>query len=348
MQHDILILVDEHGGNVTSKKIKTIEDTLALGNGKLKSRVIVIKNPSHLKDVIKDHKGGGITLAGIVGGDGTVLRTRTLIENEWGYSPLYVLYAEGKRNNIQHPLVIGPNSSLALTRNIVDAACTDTLEMYAVKVPSLDINGWKGFNVGFGLISRLSWFYYGKSARSYYEMEEALQNCDEEQYQAIYKKFAGKEADGKRGVAKCLLQLLKGLKSGTDERYLLHKTLAGEIRFDGEKQKFPEAPIGVYASCYEEVNLGLGRLNPRPSSGANKEEGKFQAVVAYGNPFSIIPQLPKVIAGEKMSGAVYQYLSTLELPSEKMVQIDGEHIPLNRPKVLYDGTRRVVILPVTV
>ncbi|MBI2582433.1 hypothetical protein HYV87_04895 [Candidatus Woesearchaeota archaeon] len=348
MQHDILVLANKNGGNFSTKKIKAIENILALGEGKLRFRVVVTESLLRLEEVIKEYKGGGITLAAIVGGDGTMLQTRTLIENEWGYSPLYAFYAEGTKNNIQRSLGIGPNSSLALTKHIVDAACTDTLELYTFKVPSLDINGWKGFNVGFGLISRLLWFYYGKSARAYYEMEEALQSCDEEQYQAIYKKFAGKEANGKWGVAKSVLQLLKGLKSGTEESYLLQKRIIGEIKFDGEKQQFPQTPIGVYASCYEEVNLGWGRFNPKPSPEANKEEGKFQAVVAYGNPFSIIPQLPKVIAGEKMSNALYQSLSTLEVPAEKVVEIDGEHIPINKAKVSYDGTRRVVTLPVTV
>lgn len=349
MQHDILVLANANGGNVTPKKIKTIEDALiTLGEGKLRFRVIVTESLSHLERVIRDYKGGGITLAGIVGGDGTVLQTRTLIENEWGYQPLYSFFAEGTRNNIQDSIGVGPNSSLALIKHIVDAAGTDTLERYTVKVPSLDINGWKGFNVGFGLISRLLWFYYGRNAEDYREMEEALQTCKPEQYRTTYEEYAEKEANGKWGVAKSVLQLLIGLKAGTSESYLLHKALAGEIRFDGEKQKFPKAPIGAYVSCYEKVNLGLGRLNPRPSPGATKEEGKFQVVVAYGNPFSIIPQLPKIIAGDKMSNAVYQYISTLELLAEKIVEIDGEHIPINRPKVSYDGTRNVLTLPVTV
>ncbi len=323
-----------------------MKDILALGDGKLRFRVMVTESLSHLERVIKEHKGGGITLAGIVGGDGTVLQTRTLIENEWGYLPLYSFFAEGTRNNVQDSIGIGPNSSSALTKHIVNAACTDTLERHMVKVPSLDINAWKGFNVGFGLIPRLLWFYYGRNAEDYREMEKALQTCKPEQYQATYEEYAGKEANGKWGVAKSVWRLLVSLKAGTNEGYLLRKALAGEIKFDGEKQKFPKAPIGAYVSCYEKVNLGLGKLNPKPSPGAAKEEGKFQVVIAYGNPFSIIPQLPKVIAGNKMSNAVYQYISTLELPAEKVVQIDGEHIPINSPKVSYDGTRKVLTLPV--
>ena len=139
---------------------------------------------------------------------------------------------------------------------------------------------------------------------------------------------------------------MKGWKA-RDERYLLHKALAGEVSFDGKKQDFPQPPLGAYVSCYEEVNFGLGTFNPVPSPEANKEKGKVQVVVPYGNPFSIIPQMPKVAAGAKLSNAVYRYISSLDLPAERIAQVDGEIILEKGFTVRYDGTRKVIMLPAT-
>jgi len=357
MRQHLLLLANPNGRNVTPKKIKILQDAFSSGEGRLQVSFVVTENLSRLEKVINEYKDREITLVGIVGGDGTVMHTRTLLENIWDYCPLYAFFPEGTMNNVQHTLGLSrKDSSVKLARLIVDAACADTLEMHTTSLPSLDINGKKGFNIGFGLIPKLLWLYYGHSAKQYRELEEALHRCAPRLYQAKYEEVTGKKEEdffdllskerGLWGIAKAGLRLLNGSKAG-DERYLLHKTVAGEIRFDGKKQTFPQAPSGAYVSSYEEINLGLGKFNPVPSPEANKEKGKFQVVVPYGNPFSIIPQLPKVTNGKKLSNAVYQYISTLELPAERIAQVDGELILEKGFTVRYDGTRKVIRLPVT-
>ena len=364
MAYNYLLFANPHGKNVTPEKIQKLRDIFSLGERKLRGKVVVTKNLSQLEKVIAEHKNAflkykeqGTTMVGIVGGDGTVMHTRTLVEKIWGYTPTYAFFPEGTMNNIHRAVGLGgPHSSVKLAKHIVDTARTDTLENYAVPFPSLDINGKKGFNVGFGLIPKLLWIYYGNGAKHYRELEEAMQHCPSGEYQAKYREITKKqEADlfdilskerGVWGAAKTALRLLNGLRRHTEEEYLLHKPLSGEIIFDGQRQFFPQAPSGAYISCYDEVNLGLGPLNPKPALGARKEEGKFQVVVQYGNPFSIIPQLHKVIAGKKLSNAVYKYISSLEL-KEKFAQVDGEIIIEKGFTVRYDGKREIMALPVT-
>ena len=262
-------------------------------------------------------------------------------------------------NNIQRAVgLTNADSSFDLAKHIVNITSTDSLEQYTVSLSSLDINGKKGFNIGFGIIPRLLWMYYGHSAKHYRELEESLQSCEPAEYYNEYEKITGKkEADffdllskerGLWGATKAALRLMNGLRRHTDESYLLHKALAGEVKFDGVKQTFPKIPLGAYVSSYEEVNLGLGRFNPKPAPEARKEKGKFQVVVPYGNPFSIIPQLPKVAQGKKLTNAIYDYISTLELPAERFAQVDGEEILEKGFTVRYDGTRKIIALPVTV
>lgn len=359
MHQKHLLLINPRSGNVTPEKIDMFRSIFSSGKEKLDTSIVVTENLSHLEQVVTEYKRREITIVGIVGGDGTVMRARTFVENIWGYQPSYAFFPLGTMNNVQRAVgLTTADSSFKLAKQMADTACIDTLERYTVSMPSLDINGKKGFNIGFGIIPRLLWMYYGNSAKHYLELEEALQSCSKEEYQTKYEEITGKkEADffdllseerGLWGAAKAALRLLNGLRPHTDEAYLLHKALAGEIRFDGEKKIFPEVPLGAYISSYEEINLGLGSFNPKPAPGARKEEGKFQVVVPYGNPFSIILQLPRVAAGKRLSNATYDYISTLELPAEKLAEVDGEPLPEKGFILRYDGKRKVITLPVTV
>ncbi|MDP3698394.1 MAG: acylglycerol kinase family protein [Nanoarchaeota archaeon] len=356
MQEELLLLANPNGKNVTPQKIKRLQDIFLEGKGKLQTTLIVTKNLSQLEKVITEYKRGGTSTVGIIGGDGTVMHTRTLIENIWGYAPRYAFFPLGTMNNIHRALGLGrSDSSIRLAQHMVTAAGNDALKEYTISFPSLDANGRKGFNIGFGLIPKLLWLYYGHTAKQYRELEEALQHSPPKEYQAKYKEITKKqetdlfdllsEERGLWGAVKTTLRLMNGLRNYTDERYLLHKPLSGGISFDGQRQHFPKAPLGLYISCYQETNLGLGPFNPKPAPEAGKEEGKFQAVVPYGNPFSIMPQLLKVIAGGKLSNAVYQQVSSAELPSEKFAQVDGEIILEKGFKVSYDRKREIICLP---
>src|SRR3989344_2791538 len=358
MQEELLLLANPNGKNVTPQKIKRLQDIFQEGRGKLHTTLVVTKNLSQLEKVITEYKRGGASMVGIIGGDGTVMHTRTLIENIWSYAPKYAFFPLVTMNNIHRALGLDrPDSATRLAQHMVTAADNDTLKEYTVSFPSLDVNGRKGFNIGFGLIPKLLWLYYGHTAKQYRELEEALQNSPPKEYPAKYKEITKKketdlfdllsEERGLWGAVKTTLRLMNGLRNYTDERYLLHKPLSGPIRFNGKPQHFPKAPLGIYISCYEEVNLGLGRFNPKPTREAGKEEGKFQTIVPYGNPFLIIPQLPKLMMGEKLSKVIYEQLSSLELPSEKFAQVDGELILENGFMVRYDGKRKIMTLPAT-
>ena len=351
MKHHLLILANPNGRNVTPRKIRELQDVFQWSNGTLQTTVRVTEDLSKLEEVVTEYENREVTILGIVGGDGTVMHTRTLVEERWKYHPSYAFFPLGTMNNIQRAVGLdGKDSSLQLARCIVEAAATDTLGEYAVPIPSLDINGRKGFNIGFGLISKLLWMYNGHSAKHYRELEEALQTSPLFEYQKKYREITGKrEQDffdllskerGLWGAAKTVLRLLKA----RDKSYLLHKELMGEVIFDGEGQDFPQSPLGAYISCYEKVNLGLGRFNPVPSPEANKEKGKFQVVIPYGNPFSIVTQLPKVAAGRRIPNTVYRYISSFDLPGERIAQVDGEIILDKGFKVRYDETRDVIAL----
>ncbi|HLD39641.1 MAG TPA: diacylglycerol kinase family protein [Candidatus Nanoarchaeia archaeon] len=359
MPYRYFIFANPNGKNVTPDKIQKLQHIFSQGQGEF----VVTENLSHLEKMVQERRSAALakpekTIVGIVGGDGTVMRTRTLVEQLWGYRPQYAFFPLGTMNNIQRTLGLnGKDAAYQLAQHLVNTANSNTVEKYTVSFPSLDVNGKKGFNIGFGLIPKLLWIYYGHSAKQYRELEEALQHSPPKEYQAKYTEITQKqETDlfdllskerGLWGAVKTTLRLMNGLRNNTDERYLLHKPLSGPIRFNGKPQHFPKAPLGIYISCYEEVNLGLGRFNPKPTREAGKEEGKFQTIVPYGNPFLIIPQLPKLMMGEKLSKVIYEQLSSLELPSEKFAQVDGELILENGFMVRYDGKRKIMTLPAT-
>jgi len=265
--------------------IRNAKHILETAQGSLEGKIVSTKDLDDLKEKVQACQNKKIDLVLIFSGDGGVMHTRTCIENILGYRPMYGLVRKGTQMNIQEAAGIpDPRSYLKF---IAKKASWGELEQSTVSFPSLDLNGYKGFNVGFGLVPKLLWMYYGKSAEQYVKLEEALQTAEPSKYAETYHKIVEQypkeivKEKGFIGVCRTTWKSLTGLlKSHSYEGYLLSTPIKGDIIVDGEKRSFQKPPLELYISCYEESNLSLGSFNPKLSPEARTESGKFQVVAS--------------------------------------------------------------------
>lgn len=344
-----LTIANSNAKNVTPDLVARIKDAYALGNGSLKGEVVVTKDLYALERKIAEYKSEELTFVGILGGDGGVMHVRTAIESIWGYRPRYALFPGGTQMNIQRAAGLkNKESSITLAKYIAQKASLGELEKSTISFPSLDINGMKGFNVGLGLVPKLLWMYDGKSAEQYARLEEALQTAEPTKYLEIYEKVRKQYPEeiikekGLVGVCRAAWKSLNGLLNAHSfEGDLLSTPLKGGIIVDGEKKVFSQPPLGLYISCYEEINLGLSFCNPVPLPEARTEPGRFQVIAPYGNPLHIALEFPRVIRGKHLSKAEYFFASVLQAQTQ-IAEVDGEILLRNGFSIKYDGEARLI------
>ena len=348
-----LTIINPQGKEYYSGVKDEIAAAYNLAAHSLKGEIVVTKDLSNLERVINDYKDQSIGLVGIFSGDGGVMYVRTAIENVWGYRPAYALFPGGTQVNIQRTVGLkkSKTSITSYARYIAQKASLGNLDHATISIPSLDVNGKKGFNAGVGLVPKLLWMYYGRSAEQYAALERELRTVDPSEYLEAYEKILGQdqperkvkdELTGLTGISKTIWKTVRGIrKAHSFENYIFSTPIRGRIIVDGKEQS-TKKPLGLYVSCYEEVNFGFSFLNPRPSPEARAELDKFQVVAPYGRPLDIARQLPRVIAGKHLNQAAYFHASTLEVPSEKIIELDGEIILGQGFTIKSDGMVKIV------
>ncbi len=337
---------------VSDDLINKARDVLSLAQGSLQGEILITEDLDDLEGKIQEYKENvnnknkKVDLVLIFSGDGGVMHSRTRIEHILGYRPLYAAVPKGTQMNIQR--AAGIQDPFSYLKFISEKACWGKLEQATVSFPSLDLNGYKGFNVGFGLVPRLLWMYYGKSAEQFAKLEVALKTVEPTEYLETYQKIMKQYPEetvkekGLVGVCRAAWKTLRGLRNPhTYEGYLLSSPIKGDIVVDGKKKHFRQKPLELYISCYEEANLGLGPLNPKPSPEARAEPGKFQVVAPYGTPLQIALEFPKVLNGKHLSNAEYFFASTIQIQS-RIAEIDGEIMMHNGFTLAYDGEVKII------
>lgn len=328
MKEKPLIIGNPNSKNFTSQEIAIVEDILRV-------KVNVTDGFADLERVLRDYKDAPIV--GIIGGDGTVMRTRTFVEDVWSKRPAYIFFPNGTMNNVQRALGLkrGKRTTIKLAKYA--AAELKKSDPGYTSIASIAVNEFKGFNAGVGIAPKLLWRNYGHSARDFLNKQASLRRSEKVGLENIGK------AD-KKSAFGAIWEIYNGLGDPrSDEHELFSQRIYGEIKLDDcEWDEQKQRPLGIYMAAYEEVNIGLPFWKPRPSPGARAVDGKLEVVAPYGYVEEIKDQLFKVVRGKRMTDTLYQHVTKVEVPDQRIAQICGEIITAYGFIMKYDGKVKVL------
>lgn len=363
-----LAIANVNSGSFSSRNVVLTKELLSLADGKLKTEIVVTEDLSQLEFVINKHKNEGIDLVGIFGGDGTIMQTRTMLENSWDYRPTYLILGGGTMNNLQK--AVGLENFYDPTKYLVDAVSSGQ-ELHTSSLASFDLNGRKGFNVGFGLAPKFLWLYYGHSAEKYLQLEQQLRQAAPDEYEQLFKEATDWQEENsldplpKRGLPGLVKIMRAGAtffraltKPHSYEGYLLSTPMNSTVEVWDKEGAVPELqmemhpPQGVYISSYAEVNFGLPWGNPKPIPpnmlrwARSEEKEKMAMLITYENLRGILKQVPDLMRGRAMTGNSF-YLNPYQIKvAEQIAQIDGELVTGNGFTVKYNGEAKIITPPV--
>ena len=325
-----VVFANVNSGNLTISDVMTVEDILGI-------KVVVTRDIPDLERTIKEYSNYPPEIFGVMGGDGAIMHTRTLAENVWGVRPAYVFFPSGTKNNTQGSL--GLKRKRGITAKIC-RALDDMLkkgQLDLATLPSIYVNGYKSFNTGIGVPTKLLWIEYGHGAADFLKRQKDIRNSE-----VIDKESIDKVKD--TSTFRTIWEIYQGLEDETSAMYqLFSQRIHGSIRLDEQDwdHRLPR-PLGIYLSCYEETNFGLPFLNPKPTPGAREVEGKLQIVAPYGTAEGVKKQLLKVCLGREMSNTLYKHVTSVDAPDQDIIEVDGEIIICNGFHARYDGEVKVL------
>jgi len=328
MKEKPLIIANPNSENLTTQEISIVEDILGV-------KVNVTGSFGDLERVLIDHKDA--PAVGIMGGDGTVMRTRTFVEDIWSERPAYIFFPNGTMNNVQGAL--GLKRSTRTTIKLAGYAAAELKKSnprYA-SLASIAVNEFKGFNTGVGIPPKLLWMDYGHSAIDFLNKQASLRRTEKVGLENI-----GKLDD--KSTFRAIWKIYTGLDdSRSDEYELFSQPIYGDIILDGQSwDENKRRPLGIYMASYEEVNFGFPFWNPKPSPGARAVESKLEVVAPYGYPEDIKGQLFRVARGKRMADTLYQHVTKVEVPDQRIAQVCGEIITAYGFTMEYDGKVKVL------
>ncbi len=327
MKVEMPIFANGNAGSFNAEEVGIVEEIT--GN-----KVHVTHDYSKLEQKLREYKDA--PLVGMMGGDGTVLQTRTRVENIWTARPSYVLFPNGTGNNVQRAVGLkkGRKTIIKMSQALAEGNVRFTT------LASIDLNGYKSFNVGFGVAPKILWHEYGHSAEAYLAEQRKLRQARTVEQEPVTK-------IGNHSTFRTIYEIYRGVNQPHSwEQYLFSQRLDGNIKVDGKDWKelgLPQ-PLGIYLASYEEANFNLGLLNPKPAPGAREVEGKLQIVAPYGRARDITRQLWKVVLGREMGKTLYAHVEKVELPDEVLGQACGEILRAKGFTARYDGTCNVMTL----
>jgi len=340
---------------------------------RLTGKMVVTPSVSKLEEVLEETRDLHPDILGIGGGDGTGAQTLTMVAEKWGYVPdVIAIYALGTMNNwampfglsdgvtdtIKKRLHVGETKPMALASYILQCAQQRRkVETEPLKV--LDLNGRKGFNIGFGLLPKLVWMYYGKSIAQYQKLERELLMTTPDKYAQkleylFHEKTIGLDmieivTNGLKGglvaaIGTGIQGTVKSLLPYSKEHQFYTQPMDAAIYIDGKKQTFPRPLTGVYSSVYEQSNLGIGGFWPLPTPEARSQPEKVEIVVTWCNPLEVVSQIPGLFRGKHMRNSAYFMASEMvvEYATPAVAEIDADFIVGTEFNFRYDRTVQVV------
>ncbi len=334
---------------------RTEQDKICSALTGLEGIVLITPNLADLEQQLQDQRDYHPDLLGIGGGDGTVSRTLTKVKERWPTLPDYIaVYALGTMNNAASSLGasdalmdkikrfsrVGKTKPVQLAEHIAKIS-RDEEELMTEELAPLNItrilnnsqppksNSQWGFNIGFGLTSKLVWKYYGRSREQYEQTIKAMQRVYESGHDLNEERITLKQRQ-KSGIvqsARTALECINVMYSPSSAVYqFFNRPLEAALYIDGQKFQ-PELPItGIYIASYEQQNVGF--LRGTPSPGARAVPGEMEILVSFASMKDIIASLPAIRKGRPARKTVYIRAKVLELESEQMLmgQVDGEFV----------------------
>lgn len=336
MKH--LTILNPNAGHYSVREHEQISSALA----SLEGKVLATSSLSELELELQQYRDYHPDILGIGGGDGTASRTLTKIQEVWGYLPKYLaVYAMGTMNNVATPLGVssgfidkvkqsmgkGKTKPVQLAEYIGKAVSAGE-ELNTEKIIPLHINDRLGFNLGFGVVSKLVWMYYNRTIDQYRRAERELERCDPREYETLVEQIVSQE--GKSGTwqaAKTALQSIVTVFNPSSPLYqFLNQPLNVRLSLDGQCVESIAPLTSIYVASYEQQNVGVFRGKPSP--GARAVAGKMEVIISSASPKEIIFSLPAINRGEPMRNTAYVHAQELRLESEQVMmgQVDGELI----------------------
>lgn len=338
MKH--LTIFNPHAGNYSETERNKICRALT----DLEGIVLITPNLADLEQQLQEQSDYHPDILGIGGGDGTFSRTLTAVKSVWEFIPDYIAaYAMGTMNNVAVPLDAsdsirdkiklrtkwGDTRAVQLAKYIKKTAAAGELPHFENITP-LNMNGHLGFNLGFGLVPKLVWSYYGRSREQYGRAEQELQGCLPQEYDAVLEQVMAEKVTRKSGIipaAKTALQSTLGMfNSSSHVSLFFNQPLDARLYLNGEKIDFSRPPTGIYIASYEQQNMGLFRGTPSP--GARAIYGMMEVIVTSASVGEIINDLPTIMRGQPIRNTEYLHTSELKIESKQVIiaQMDGEFI----------------------
>ncbi len=374
-------VINKNAGGYSSRELGKLYEILHSHPHKLTGEIIATPDLDSLEYQLKRYKDYHPDILGIGGGDGTASRTLTLVQKVWGSLPEYIApYAMGTMNNWAMPfglndgLVdklkqrtgIGDTKAVQLARYIQRSAEQGTA-MATSEMALLDVNGRRGFNIGFGLVPKLIWLYYGKTIDQYRQLERELSTSAPEDYESVLEGILT-ERKPWEGLIDVMASgdLLRGLGtvnavktaaasiSGIvlrrkKEREFFAEPLAADLYItepDGKERKLqlPQPATGIYIASYEKSNVGLPYLTLQAAPEARQKPGMMQVVITYAAPMEIVLQIPHLFAGIHLDNTAYYHTSQLRVVGKRPIiaEVDADSILATEFIARHDQTLKFI------
>ena len=371
MKH--LTILNKNAGGYTAQEQRKLHQILSEIDGE----IVATPDLASLEYQLQKHRDFHPDILGIGGGDGTASQTLSLVHKVWGEFPRYLApFAMGTMNNWAIPagasdgLVdklklmtgIGDTKPVQVGRYITQCAKAKE-EPHTEALALLDVNGRKGFNLGFGIVPKLVWTYYGKSIEQYQQLREELKYAKPDEYDAIFNGISSAQQNlklidivtlaetsrklGGINAVKAAVTAIKGVLFRSSKEYqFFSQPMNADIYLDGEKVILPSKPLGIYIASYEQSNIGLPLIAPRPSPGARSVAGKMEVLLTYATPQEIVNSIPNIFAGKPIQNTHYYHARELRLESETPLigEVDADFVFGQSFTVKYDQILKLISL----
>lgn len=337
-----LTIINQNAGNFNAREGDRLINSL---RNNVEGETIITTCLSELENLILNYSNHSRkpTLLGIGGGDGTAAHTLSLVKEHWGKVPdIIAPFAYGTMNNWAIPFNLydcqidrlkmktglGKTKAIKLSEYITHQNQNGG-EIITDNLALLKVNNQNGFNVGFGLIPKLVWSYYGRSNEEFLDLEQKI-IMKEEGYNDFDKLYScERKNNGLLGTVASAIKTFSNLifhPKRSEEFY--SKPLEGKFYVDGKRQFFPGEVTSIYMASYEQTNLGIKGFWPQLLPGARKHPDKMQILVSWNKPFETVTQLPKIFMGKELNKVAYFNATEFVYePRETTVgQVDAEYI----------------------
>lgn len=356
MKH--LTILNPHAGGYSA----TEQDKICRALTGLEGKVLITPNLTILEQALLYQKEYYPDLLGIGGGDGTFSRTLTAVKTVWGSIPEYIAaYALGTMNNVAVPLDAsdsimdkiklrtgwGDTRAVQLA-NYIQKTAVGGEQLHFENLTPLNMNGRLGFNLGFGIVPKLVWAYYGRSREQYGRAEQELQRCPPQDYDVVLDQIVAESVARKSGAVqatKTAVYTTMGMFNCSSPIFrFFNQPMDARLYLDGQKIDFPTPPTGIYLASYEQQNMGLFRGTPSP--GARALPGMMEIIVTSASAGEIINDLPSLIRGKAIGSTCYRHTQELKLESERVIigQMDGEFMAGKEFIIQLDKTLKFISL----